>query len=86
MGVRLGGAGELVLAGLGQSVRTSAFRRDAQGEWIGEGGYYAGEKLVPVRNAEGRVIALDVGTFIFTREPYDPSGPIPGGVDSQGWR
>jgi hypothetical protein len=28
---------------------------------------------------------LDVGTFIFTRTPYDPEAPVPGGVDERGW-
>jgi hypothetical protein len=29
---------------------------------------------------------LDLGTFVFTRTPYDPMGPVPGGVDEGGWR
>jgi hypothetical protein len=29
---------------------------------------------------------LDLGTFVFTRQPYDPAAPIPGGVDPAGWR
>ena len=29
---------------------------------------------------------LDVGTFVFTRTPYDPEAPVPGGVDARGWR
>ena len=44
-----------------------------------------GERLRPVRDAEGKVVALDIGTFVFTREPYQESGPVPGGVDPQGW-
>jgi hypothetical protein len=26
-----------------------------------------------------------VGTFVFTRTPYDPQAPVPGGVDERGW-
>ncbi|CAM5420242.1 Serine hydrolase OS=Streptomyces antimycoticus OX=68175 GN=SANT12839_048970 PE=4 SV=1 [Streptomyces antimycoticus] len=29
---------------------------------------------------------LDLGTFVFTREPYAPDGVVPGGVDEEGWR
>lgn len=48
--------------------------------WVGLDGYYAGETL---RIAEDH---LDLGTFIFTRTPYDPAAPVPGGVDGSGWR
>ena len=30
--------------------------------------------------------ALCLGSFVFTRQPYDPDAPVPGGVDPQGWR
>ena len=40
---------------------------------------YAGETL-PI--AEDH---LDLGTSIFTRTPYDPAAPVPGGVDKRGW-
>jgi CubicO group peptidase (beta-lactamase class C family) len=61
------------------------FRRDQAGRWRGIDGYFAGEPLVPVRAADGTVTALDVGTFIFTRTPYDPAAPVPGGVHPRGW-
>lgn len=86
LGLRLTADGELVATGLGNPVRTGRFRRDADGEWIGREGYYAGEKLRAVRDAQGTVSSLDIGTFVFTRRPYDPSGPVPGGVDPEGWR
>jgi hypothetical protein len=41
--------------------------------------------LRPVRDASGAVIVLDIGTFVFSRTPYDPSAPIPGGHDPEGW-
>lgn len=50
-----------------------------------EGGYWLGERL-EVREAEGGAVALDVGTFHFTRAPYDPATAVPGGADPRGWR
>jgi hypothetical protein len=34
---------------------------------------------------DGRVVALDVGSFVFSRTPYDPAAPQPGGVHPDGW-
>jgi hypothetical protein len=63
----------------GRNGRASRFvQRD--GDWIGLDGYFAGEVL---RIAEDH---LDLDTFIFTRTPYDPAAPVPGGVDEGGWR
>ena len=88
MALRLVANGDLVVRGIENAGRNGLFRRVADGEWTGLEGYHLGEKLRPVRDAEGRVVALDIGTFIFTREPYDPSAsvPVPGGVDPEGWR
>ncbi len=66
--------------------RVLRFRRDADGGWRGIDGYQAGEPLVPVIGPQGVVTALDVGSFIYSRRPYDPAAPIPGGVDPSGWR
>ncbi|MEU7002630.1 serine hydrolase domain-containing protein [Nonomuraea sp. NPDC046570] len=54
--------------------RASRFVPQEDGTWLGLDGYYTGETL--------RVAAdhLDLNTFIFTREPYDPQAPVPGGV------
>ena len=49
------------------------------GRIIGTRGYHAGEELHVVRREDGSVSHLDVGTFILTREPYQPGAPIPGG-------
>jgi CubicO group peptidase (beta-lactamase class C family) len=65
--------------------RAFRFRRDADGGWTGIDGYQAGEPLVPVRGPDGVATALDVGSFIYTRTPYDPDAPIPGGFDPEGW-
>lgn len=54
--------------------------RVVDGRIIGVEGYQAGEELRVVRNPDGTVNHLDLATFIFTRVPYDPAAPIPGGV------
>ncbi|MCW2683846.1 MAG: putative penicillin-binding protein beta-lactamase class [Blastococcus sp.] len=64
----------------GRSGRASRFTQRDDGAWIGLDGYFAGESL---RIAEDH---LDLDTFIFTRTPYDPAAPVPGGVDEGGWR
>ncbi|TVT57547.1 beta-lactamase family protein [Amycolatopsis rhizosphaerae] len=66
--------------------RASRFRPVDRDEWLGLDGYYAGETLRVGRDAEGVPSHLDLATFIFTRIPYDPAAPIPGGVDKAGWR
>ena len=53
---------------------------------MGLDGYYAGETLRVVRRADGSIAHLDVGSFVFTREPYEPDSGVPGGVDKEGWR
>ncbi len=63
----------------GRAGRASRFRAREDGTWVGLDGYYAGEVL---RIAPDH---LDLGTFVFTREPYDPDAPVPGGVDPRGW-
>ncbi|WP_461035959.1 serine hydrolase domain-containing protein [Streptomyces mayteni] len=60
--------------------RGSAFRPEADGTWTGLAGYYAGETLRVGHTADGRVDHLDVGSFVFTRTPYDPAAPVPGGT------
>ncbi|MEV4108360.1 serine hydrolase domain-containing protein [Nonomuraea sp. NPDC049695] len=67
----------LALEPVGGSGRASRFVPRPDGTWLGLDGYYAGETL--------RVAAdhLDLNTFIFTRTPYDPAAPVPGGV--AGW-
>jgi hypothetical protein len=62
----------------GRPGRASRFAR-VDGAWRGLDGYYAGEVL---RIAEDH---LNLGTFVFTRTPYDPAAPVPGGVDARGW-
>jgi CubicO group peptidase (beta-lactamase class C family) len=78
--LRAAAGGRLHLGPLpGRGGRASRFER-RDGRWVGLDGYYAGETL---RIADDH---LDLGTFVFTRTPYDPAAPVPGGVDEGGWR
>ena len=73
---------ELSRTGAGRGMR---FRRDDAGGWKGVDGYMAGEPLTVVTGPAGEVTALDVGSFIYTRTPYDPGAPVPGGVAPEAW-
>jgi CubicO group peptidase (beta-lactamase class C family) len=84
-GLRLRADGLLHLSGLVGPGRASRFRGRGDGTWLGLDGYHAGEVLRVVRDRD-RVVALDLGSFVFSRTPYDPAAPQPGGVDELGWR
>ena len=84
-GVRLTADGLLHLLPLLGAGRGSRFRPTGEGSWLGLDGYHADEVLTVVR-AQGVVVALDLGSFVFSRTPYDPAAPQPGGVDEAGWR
>ncbi|WP_327414999.1 serine hydrolase domain-containing protein [Streptomyces sp. NBC_01233] len=84
--VRLTAEGLLELGPVGATGRTARFRAEPDGTWTGLSGYYAGETLRAVRRGDGSVSHLDLASFVFTREPYDPEAPVPGGVDPRGWR
>jgi CubicO group peptidase (beta-lactamase class C family) len=64
----------------GRTGRASRFAPRGDGTWRGLDGYHAGETL---RLADDH---LDLGSFVFTRTPYDPAAPVPGGVDPRGWQ
>ncbi|MEU2876027.1 serine hydrolase domain-containing protein [Streptomyces sp. NPDC007070] len=85
-GLRLGADGLVSLEPLTGSGRRSRFRPNGDGTWTGLEGYYAGESLRPVRRADGSVDHLDLGSFVFTRQPYEEGASVPGGVDPEGWR
>ncbi len=74
----------IVVRGLGFSLRAPngwrTFERVERDSYVGLDGYYAGERLHLVRRLDGSLSHLEVVSFIFTRKPYDPSAPIPGGV------
>ncbi|KDN78163.1 beta-lactamase [Streptomyces olindensis] len=84
--LRLTADGILSLGPLSGSGRGSRFRPNGDGTWTGLEGYYAGELLKAVRRSDGSVSHLDLGSFVFTRQPYDEGAPVPGGVDPEGWR
>jgi hypothetical protein len=85
-GLTLRADGLLKLAGLAGAGRASRFRSRGDGSWLGLDGYHAGEVLRPVRSTDGAVVALDLGSFVFSRTPYDTAVAHPGGVDDGGWR
>ncbi|RNI22209.1 serine hydrolase domain-containing protein [Flexivirga caeni] len=64
--------------------RGSRFAPTGDG-WIGLDEYFASERLTAHGGTPGRPAYLDLGTFRFTRAPYDPAGDIPGGAGT-GWR
>ncbi|MFC4854237.1 serine hydrolase domain-containing protein [Actinophytocola glycyrrhizae] len=84
--LRLMAGGWVDLRPVSGTGRGSRFRPTGDGTWLGLDGYYAGETLRRHHHADGTVSHLDLATFIFTRTPYDPKAPIPGGVDHRGWR
>ncbi|MBQ1091047.1 serine hydrolase [Streptomyces sp. B93] len=85
-GLRVTADGLISLEPLSGNGRRSRFRANGDGTWTGLEGYYAGEVLRAVRRADGTVSHLDLGSFVFTRQPYDEQAPVPGGVDPEGWR
>ncbi|MFJ6541923.1 serine hydrolase domain-containing protein [Streptomyces sp. NPDC091385] len=84
-GLRVSAEG-LLLGPLSGTGRRARFRSNGDGTWTGLEGYYAGELLRAVRRPDGTLSHLDVGSFVFTRQPYDPEASVPGGVDEGGWR
>ncbi len=84
--LRLLPGGSLSLAPAGGTGRASRFTPCDDGTWRGLDGYYAGETLRVHRLPDGSPGHLDLNTFVFTRLPYDPDAPVPGGVDPAGWR
>lgn len=85
-GLRLVADRGMELQPLGGPGRGSRFAAEADGTWTGLNGYYAGETLRVVRLEDGSVSHLDLASFVFTREPYEPGAAVPGGVDKEGWR
>jgi CubicO group peptidase (beta-lactamase class C family) len=60
--------------------RTLRFARADEAGFVGTSGYLEGETLRVVRREDGAVSHLECATFVYTRTPYDPAAPIPGGV------
>jgi CubicO group peptidase (beta-lactamase class C family) len=84
--LRVTSDGLVSLGPLSGGGRRSRFKPNGDGTWTGLEGYYAGELLRAVRRPDGSVDHLDLGSFVFTRQPYDEGAAVPGGVDPDGWR
>ncbi|MFG2936386.1 serine hydrolase domain-containing protein [Streptomyces sp. NPDC048282] len=84
--LRVTADGQVSLGPLSGAGRRARFRAEGDGTWTGLEGYYAGELLRPVRRPDGSVSHLDLGSFVFTRQPYEDASSVPGGVDPEGWR
>ena len=85
-GLRLAADGLVSMDPLSGNGRRSWLRANGDGTWTGLNGYYAGELLRAVRGPDGSVRHLDLGSFVFTRQPYEEGASVPGGVDPEGWR
>src|SRR5262249_55579967 len=83
--LRVGAGRDLELTAVSGTARGARFRAGAGETWTGLDGYYDGETLPAVRAADGTVSHLALGSFVFTRTPYDPAAAVPGGVDPAGW-
>jgi hypothetical protein len=84
--LRLLAGRELDLVPVSGRGRSSRFRAEADGTWTGLDGYYTGETLRLVRGPDGTVDHLDLGSFVFTREPYGAGAPLAARPDPEGWR
>lgn len=69
---------EVVVSALANGQETYRFAFQ-DGQFVGTRGYHHGERLEVVRDEDGRVSHLVCATFVYTRTPYDPDAPIPGG-------
>ncbi|QGF23862.1 serine hydrolase [Raineyella fluvialis] len=78
----------LALAPLGGGRRETTFERLPLRGWVGMAGdYWLGEQLLPLTRAgEETPYALDIGTFRFTRSPYEPGTGTPGAHPEDAWR
>jgi CubicO group peptidase (beta-lactamase class C family) len=81
--LRLAADGHLLLGEPGK-LRGTRLRPTETG-WIGLDGYFEGEPLSVLRDAEGRPSHLDLGSFRLSRTPYDPAADIPGDVHPDRW-
>lgn len=83
--LRVLGEGWLRLDRVSGMLSGSRFRPAGEDTWTGTQGYFRGERLRVVRDAEGLPRHLDIGTFVLTRRPYEPADVIPGGMAGGGW-
>jgi CubicO group peptidase (beta-lactamase class C family) len=61
---------DLVMKPVGPSARPPwRFVRESRDRWRGTAGTNTGEVLTVLRDPEGRVVELDIATFVFSRDP-----------------
>ncbi|WP_446723604.1 DUF7586 domain-containing protein [Micromonospora sp. S4605] len=72
--------GFMELVPLSAGGRGTRLRPTGDGGWKGINGYFAGERMRVQLDAAGAVSHLDLGTFVFTRQPYGPAALVPGDV------
>jgi CubicO group peptidase (beta-lactamase class C family) len=84
--LRLLADGGLELVPVSGKGRASRFRPGTDGTWTGLDGYYTGEALRISRRADGSADHLDLGSFVFTRQPYEPGAPPSARPDADGWQ
>ena len=77
--------GWLKLENVTGMVTTSLFRPNGDGTWTGINSYHRDECLQVERDDHGTVTHLNIGTFVFSRSPYEPGDLMPGGNDDGGW-
>ena len=69
--------------------RASRFRAEPDGTWTGLDGYYKGETLRVVPGPDGQPDHVNLGTFVFIRQPYGRDGadvPLAARPDPDGWQ
>ncbi len=71
---------EVLVSQLASGLHSHRFRPTGADTYVGTSGYHHGETLRVVRKAGGGVSHLTCATFVYTRTPYDPAAPIPGGA------
>ena len=70
---------EVVVGLLSSGGEAHRFALQPDGSLVGTRGYHHGERLEVVRREDGGVHHLVCATFVYTRTPYAPDVPIPGG-------
>ena len=75
---------EVAVSKLSTGATAHRFRPCEDGSFLGTAGYHHGERLHVVRDEGGGLNHLVCATFVYTRTPYDPAAPIPGGPRAPG--
>ena len=79
--MNLGPDRRLELRGQVSQGRDCDFRPNDDSSYVGQWGYFIGERLEVHRRGDGSVSHLDIASFVFTRTPYDEKAYIPGGLN-----